>query len=102
MAKQNLRALIENIVIEALEEWMDECECDDLAEVDSKAGVKAFGDGKIEKMKNEAAKKQAKSDEDPEWKRTLKAAASTDSWDAWDSASKNPASKKKSKKSKKA
>jgi len=59
MAKQNLRALIENIVIEALEEWMDECECDDLAEGDSKTGVKSFGGGEVEKKsKNEASKKK--------------------------------------------
>lgn len=57
--KQNLRALIENIVIEALEEWMDECECDNLAEADDKAGVKSFGGGEVEKKsKNEASKKK--------------------------------------------
>lgn len=55
--KQNLRALIENIVIEALEEWMDES--DDLDEADSKSGVKAFGGGNVEKKaKNEASKKK--------------------------------------------
>jgi len=59
MAKQNLRALIENIVVEALEEWMDDCECDELAEADKKAGVKAFGDGEVEKKsKNEGSKKK--------------------------------------------
>jgi hypothetical protein len=55
--KQNLRALIENIVIEALEEWMDEG--DDLDEADSKGGVRAFGGGDVEKKaKNEASKKK--------------------------------------------
>lgn len=59
MSKQNLRSLIENIVIEALEEWMDDCECNELAETDSKAGVKAFGDGEVEKKsKNEGSKKK--------------------------------------------
>ncbi len=57
--KQNLRALIENIVIEALENWMDECD-GDLDEADSKGGVKAFGGGEVEKKsskKNEGSKK---------------------------------------------
>lgn len=59
MAKQNLRVLIENIVIEALEEWMDECECDDFAKADDKAGVKSFGGGEVEKKsKNECSKKK--------------------------------------------
>jgi hypothetical protein len=56
--KQNLRALIESIVIEALEGWMDEC--DEMEEADSKGGVKAFGGGDTEKKsskKNEGSKK---------------------------------------------
>jgi len=60
--KQNLRALIENIVIEALENWMDECEMtDELDEADDRGGVKAFGGGDVEKKakaKNEASKKK--------------------------------------------
>lgn len=56
--KKNLRALIESIVIEALEGWMDEC--DDLDETDSNGGVKAFGDGSVEKKtKNEGSKKKS-------------------------------------------
>lgn len=58
MGKQNLRSLIENIVVEALEEWMDEC--DELVGTgNKKAGVKAFGDGEVEKKsKNEGSKKK--------------------------------------------
>lgn len=58
--KQNLRALIESIVIEALEGWMDEC--DDMDEADSKGGIKAFGGGDVEKKsskKNEGSKKKS-------------------------------------------
>lgn len=55
---KNLRTLIENIVVEALEEWMDEC--DEMDEADSKGGVKAFGGGDVEKKskKNEGSKKK--------------------------------------------
>jgi hypothetical protein len=56
MANQKLRALIENIVIEALEEWMDECECDELAEGDSATGVKSFGGGEVEKKSKKPKK----------------------------------------------
>lgn len=54
--KKNLRALIESIVIEALEEWMDECECDELDEADAMAGVRAYGNAEVEKK----SKKQKK------------------------------------------
>lgn len=57
MAKQNLRALIENIVVEALEEWMDDCECDELAEGDSATVVKSFGGGEVEKKSKKKLKK---------------------------------------------
>ncbi len=57
MGKQNLRTIVESIVIEALEEWMDECEaCDDLAEADKIAGEKAFGGGSPEKKPKKSKK----------------------------------------------
>ena len=57
MTKQILRTLIENIVIEALEEWMNECECEDAA--GNKTSVASFGGGSAEKkLKNNSSKKK--------------------------------------------
>ncbi len=50
MANHKLRTLIENIVIEALEEWMTECECEEQSK-DNSTGIRSFGSGKVEKSK---------------------------------------------------
>ena len=54
--KQNLRALIESIVVEALEEWMDEC---DMRETNSD-NARSFGNGTVEKSKKSVKKKNKK------------------------------------------
>lgn len=51
---KKLRTVIESIIIEALEEWMDECDSTDMGNKDN---AKNFGGGEIEK-KNEASKKK--------------------------------------------
>lgn len=59
-----LQNIIESIVIEALENWMDECDCedDDLDETDVKSGQLSFGGGKAEKKskKVDASRKKSK------------------------------------------
>jgi hypothetical protein len=61
-----LQNIIESIVIESLEKWMDECDCEDddkdLDEADVKSGQRSFGGGQAEKKskKVDASRKKSK------------------------------------------